>query len=735
MNVCIPTSIYTAVEKYDQSEQAKMLRLQKTKKPKEKRNLLGTPDYLIDIPDPTYSFSNEYQKKAIKRIISYPASQRFEAHQSTLTAGQSDKVEESIWGKLSDAAKSYLTCMHIDPTKVNKFDVNLNALYNLSGIIYAYKKIWVAMHFPDAYNIDFNREVLINYSFMFKLGTKSSNLSCMQQIIDFAETIGYGSSNPVSFEQITASSGDVFIKAQLVLTKRYASELIKKAHDKCNKKVNLWSYESTKAKYLRYSNQDKYQSWADLHPFYENMSMKLKETITSHLYSYPDWYFYLSSEFKIDKTDFYPAAYQSYIGSDIQPDAKKFISFIEICLKNTLTQWATYQYRYSYTGGTQDTVKTVFQWHTDRIESFIKKIDTPRFRSMIHNALSLVHNLEQKDLLYLLVSANDVSCKRIEYLFQLIRGMYYIHSIWPDAPMDSFYTTFEDGKSYVLPLVSTFDVNYHLCDNYDEAKHFVNQLKSKYNLPFFLSQHETCAIRMNYDISTTEWLYDNIDPTMFIGWIKTSVNEMGADNEERYNSNNQENTIITSDTRAYLRYSQNYTLLDVMNMIKQNMNKESFKDFKVGRKSSLEKVEQALIDYAAENNITDGPIELLPTDLFPKPVEVVAEGFNYKQNTAVEKTWKFLQPKTTKHLRIWGDQVRNCVGSSTSYYTNMKRHKALIVLACIDNKPRITIYAELKDKQLVFTQVKDKMNESLSNEQQFLLKTALNKALQQMATT
>ena len=87
-------------------------------------------------------------------------------------------------------------------------------------------------------------------------------------------------------------------------------------------------------------------------------------------------------------------------------------------------------------------------------------------------------------------------------------------------------------------------------------------------------------------------------------------------------------------------------------------------------------------DYVqAESWKIINPNESLPQDLFPEPIKVDLDG----------QSWSFFQPCNTHQLAIWGQAVRNCVGSASHYADDCKKKKHFIVLCMLDSKPQFTI--------------------------------------------
>lgn len=721
--ISIPASIYSSIEKYDQSTAAKLRQMQNITTARAKRNTLGRPDYLIDIPEQQCAvFNNAAQSRAIGGLIDSVASDRFVAltdHGDPLYSS----IQEFIWNKLSHNAKDYLNYTYLGPGNINTIpDLNLKS-QTLKGCIYVYKKIWVGMYFADIKSID-TSPVLINYALMFKVGTKASNLSNMDMILDFASSIGYGTEHPIDFKLVTSTSGDTFYKAELVLNKGFVSPTLDDTNLDLSSYMPNNQFKATK----HILHHSKYESfWVDLLPFSDNLSIKLMARIKDYMYCFPSWYSLLTANFKPSKADFYPTVYQEYIDQEIQPDARKFIRFVQLSLENSLARYLDYRLNLCDT----PFLATIYDWHTDRIKSFIQKIDTPRFRSLVHSALSSAYSLEDSDLFYLSLSRLQYPSEALMHIFDLVEGMYFVHSIWPDSPISSLYSTLDDAKSYVLALTSTFQTNFNYSD-LGRTANCLPLLQSKLGREIKFNNKNHYLFNINAATTVTEWLYDNISPVAFINWVKASVEDTIREHQET----SPRKTIVTYQNTSRIRYGYNSTIKDLLNMICQYQEIPAFEDFECSKKVSLYKLEQALLEFGFENAPSNKSELILPMDLFPVPVEVQAPGFDYGKGAyPCEKTWKFLQPKTTRHLEIWGNQVGNCVGNTSTYYRNMQKNKAIIILACIDNRPRITIYAVLEDQKLNFGQVKDRLNRSLQSGEVDMLNQALSLALSKLATT
>ena len=101
------------------------------------------------------------------------------------------------------------------------------------------------------------------------------------------------------------------------------------------------------------------------------------------------------------------------------------------------------------------------------------------------------------------------------------------------------------------------------------------------------------------------------------------------------------------------------------------------------------------------------PNENLPQDLFPAPIKIQSS----------ETTWTFFQPIDTHQLAQWGQAVRNCVGSASTYANNVKAKKEFLVLCLVDNKPQFTVQLKVSDGVMDVVQIASVSNASLLSEE------------------
>ena len=131
-------------------------------------------------------------------------------------------------------------------------------------------------------------------------------------------------------------------------------------------------------------------------------------------------------------------------------------------------------------------------------------------------------------------------------------------------------------------------------------------------------------------------------------------------------------------------------------------------------------------DYVqAENWKIVNPNEKLHQDLFPEPVKVTLD---YAGDNA---NWTFFQPHDTHQLAMWGQAVRNCVGSASHYAADIKKRKHFIVLAMINGKPMFTIQLKVDMGVMSVSQIAGIANSRLDDTQRELYTEAFQLALQE----
>ena len=127
-------------------------------------------------------------------------------------------------------------------------------------------------------------------------------------------------------------------------------------------------------------------------------------------------------------------------------------------------------------------------------------------------------------------------------------------------------------------------------------------------------------------------------------------------------------------------------------------------------------------DYVqAESWKISNPNEGLPQDLFPEPIKV----------TQGNEVWTFFQPHDTHQLALWGQAVRNCVGSASGYAEGVRKKQHFIVLCMIDGKPQFTIQLKVSNGMMSVEQIRGLSNSILSDHLKDEYTAAFRVALQQ----
>ena len=117
------------------------------------------------------------------------------------------------------------------------------------------------------------------------------------------------------------------------------------------------------------------------------------------------------------------------------------------------------------------------------------------------------------------------------------------------------------------------------------------------------------------------------------------------------------------------------------------------------------------------------PNEKLPQDFFPEPFRLEKDG----------QRWSFFQPCDVHQLGSWGKAVRNCVGSADSYRKGIKSKTHFIFLVMLNNEPRYTVQAKLRNGELNIEQIADVCNKPLTSEQRQSYADVFGEVIKQMS--
>ena len=113
------------------------------------------------------------------------------------------------------------------------------------------------------------------------------------------------------------------------------------------------------------------------------------------------------------------------------------------------------------------------------------------------------------------------------------------------------------------------------------------------------------------------------------------------------------------------------------------------------------------------------PNEKLPQDLFPNPIKVTQEG----------NTWTFFQPSDTHQLALWGQAVRNCVGSASGYAEGVRKKKHFLVLCMVDNRPHFTVQLDVDMGMMSVKQIAGLSNSHLGEQEKDVYTKVFGEAL------
>jgi hypothetical protein len=80
-----------------------------------------------------------------------------------------------------------------------------------------------------------------------------------------------------------------------------------------------------------------------------------------------------------------------------------------------------------------------------------------------------------------------------------------------------------------------------------------------------------------------------------------------------------------------------------------------------------------------------------------------------------EETWTFFQPHDTHQLALWGQAVRNCIGTASSYAEGVRKKAHFLVLCMVDKKPRFTVQLDVSMGMMSVKQIVGLSNSRLSS--------------------
>ena len=268
--------------------------------------------------------------------------------------------------------------------------------------------------------------------------------------------------------------------------------------------------------------------------------------------------------------------------------------------------------------------------------------------------------------------SKDVT-KHFGVINSLVEQIYYVTKIWPDCPLDFI-------QSNIDALLGTA----------------------------FREPSNGYAL-------TNEWLRQHMPIASFFQILRKFYDKAKADYEIHHHSY----ALTEYGIHVFSFHSWNDTV-SMMERMLSNF-EETNEKLAPPKRWRIEEFH----DYIqAESWKILNPNEGLPQDLFPEPTKVQIDG----------QTWTFFQPHDTHQLAMWGQAVRNCVGSASHYAEDCKKKKHFIVLCMVDSKPQFTIQLTVDMGMMSVKQIAGTSNQRLDEIQKERYTEAFGLALQSRET-
>jgi hypothetical protein len=252
---------------------------------------------------------------------------------------------------------------------------------------------------------------------------------------------------------------------------------------------------------------------------------------------------------------------------------------------------------------------------------------------------------------------------------ELLRAIKYVHTIWPDCPID-YYQTHIDNLLAIYNLRWRFEGN-----------------------------------------RTSNWLNQHMPVASFFHIVVKHI----QDCKELNVRTSMSSTIDRATGLTQYYFSDWNDTLQMLHTVLCNKEAkgETLEPPKRWRLSEFH-------DYVqSEAWKIENANHKLPQDLFPAPIKVRLD----------DQAWTFIQPIDTHQLAAWGQAVRNCVGNAASYADGVRKKKHFIVLAMLDNKPTFTIQLEVDRGMMSVKQIVGTSNARLTSDQQDSYTKAFAQAL------
>jgi len=284
----------------------------------------------------------------------------------------------------------------------------------------------------------------------------------------------------------------------------------------------------------------------------------------------------------------------------------------------------------------------------------------------------------------------------------VIQSIEWVYDIWPDCPLD-YYQTY-----------------------YKELRHIkLNQIRSH-------------GYGENTDV-LIDWLLEHMPPASLFTILRKYLE--------------QQDTCYSDTEVGYSRigfYELNDTFSMAIRILQHGKELTPPKRWRINE----------FHDYVqAESWKIQNPNESLRQDLFPEPIKVALEVDHtvyatpenpqtYSLDTRLNYgrpikefisghvvtnviNYTFFQPVDTHQLAMWGQAVRNCVGSASHYANDIKKRKHFIVLCMIDGKPTFTIQLVVDRGLMSVKQIAGVANQRLTDVQKEQYSKAFKLALRE----
>lgn len=313
-----------------------------------------------------------------------------------------------------------------------------------------------------------------------------------------------------------------------------------------------------------------------------------------------------------------------------------------------------------------------------------KVFNTPFFRKWIQENCDEVIKMRNDET----NNKRKTICCGFVRISRVARWIDYISYTWPEVPIDYFRTHVDQ-----LVAVST---------RYTYGRR-INKLSNRYTY------------------SLEYWLNKNMPVSSFFKLINNQYEQL----QNKIKEAGSECALkgLWNDTVG--RYcTGHYTELnDALNMLENVLSKQYENNQPAIDPPRRWRIAEFHDHVQAEAWKTQNENIDIPQDLFPNPVKI-----NYNNSV-----WTFLQPINTHQLAIWGQAVRNCVGSAGSYAEGVKKKRHFIVLCMLDGVPRFTIQLQMRDGSMFVQQIKDVSNSRLDKELESCYATTFEMALKARA--